>query len=46
MNKIHMFKIVGVEESLTVNHLWMQVMETMGVRNKGNCQVYLEARDH
>jgi hypothetical protein len=46
MKKTHMFKTVGVEESLMVNHLWMQVMETMGVRDKCNCQVYSEARDH
>jgi hypothetical protein len=41
-----MFKTVGVKESLMVNHLWMQVMETVGVRDKCNCQVYSEARDH
>jgi hypothetical protein len=40
MNKTHMFKIVGVKESLMINHLWMQVMETMRVRDKGNRQIY------
>jgi hypothetical protein len=46
MNMTHMFKTMGLKESLMVNHLWMQVMETVGVRDKGNCQVYSRVRDH
>ena len=46
MKKTHMFETVGVEESLMINHLRMQVMKIVGVKNKDICQVYSGVRDH